>query len=57
MPGTQVTLKSGWGEAPCWELMTTQRRSDTCELRVLHHRATELSSSTPQATASLCEQM
>lgn len=57
MPGTQVTLKSGWGEAPCWELMTTQRRSDTCELRVLHHRAAELSSSTPQATASLCEQM
>ena len=37
--------------------MTTQRRSDTCELRVLHHRAAELSSSTPQATASLCEQM
>lgn len=49
MPGTQVTLKSGWGE-----LMTTQHRSDTyVSLRVLHHRAPELSSSTPQATVLL----
>lgn len=29
MPGTQVTLKGGWGKVPCWELMTTQHRSDT----------------------------